>query len=437
MCFAQPGEARPSFEIVFGAGFGQMRAAVSDIPPAIYSRRDLNLFVASRFIATCAMQVQSVAIGWQIYDMARTPLALGLVGICQFLPMFLLTLPAGDITDRTNQRRVYALAAALQGLCSALFLGLTMFMPHTIWPFYLVLVLFGAARGFAGPSGGSLLPFLVEREYLPRAISFNSSAFTAAVIAGPALGGFLYALGPLAVYAICILGFLVAALIVMRLGGRRFVPEATEAGQFARVAQGVRFVRDRPVILGALSLDLFAVLLGGATALLPVYARDILHVGPIGLGFLRSAPAAGAFAVAFSLTRRPIQGRVGAKMFVAVAIFGLATVLFGLSTWFPLSLVALFVLGASDMVSVNIRASLVQLATPDAMRGRVSAVNMLFIGASNELGEFESGVTAALFGTVPAVALGGIGTLLVVAAWMKFFPPLRAVNRFSDVAVSI
>jgi hypothetical protein len=203
-----------------------------------------------------------------------------------------------------------------------------------------------------------------------------------------------------------------------------------------RVAEGVRFVRARPVVLGAISLDLFAVLLGGATALLPVYARDILHVGPIGLGFLRSAPAAGAFLVAIYLAHRQIGDHVGAKMFAAVAVFGIATIIFGLSTSFPLSLVALFVLGASDMVSVNIRTSLIQLATPDAMRGRVSSVNMLFVGASNELGEFESGLTAALFGTVPAVALGGIGTLLVVGLWMRFFPPLRGVNKFSDVVVS-
>lgn len=384
------------------------------------------------------MQVQSVAIGWQIYDMARTPLALGLVGLCQFVPMFLLTLPAGELTDRFDQRRIYALAAGLEAFCSALFLVLTLWTPHRALFFYLVLILFGAARGFAGPSGQSLLPFLVEQERLPRAISINSSAFTAAVIAGPALGGFLYALGPAAVYSLCILGFSLAALIVSGLGGRRYVPEADSvlAGGFARVIEGVRYVCSREVMLGAISLDLFAVLLGGATALLPVYARDILHVGPIGLGFLRSAPAAGAFLVAFALTHHQIRAHVGAKMFAAVALFGLATIVFGLSTWFPLSLLALFVLGASDMVSVNIRSSLIQLATPDAMRGRVSAVNMLFIGASNELGEFESGMTAAWFGTVPAVVLGGLGTLLVVIGWMKLFPPLRRVNSFSDVAVS-
>ena len=402
----------------------------------IYRRRDLSLFVASRFLSTCAMQVQSVAIGWQIYDMVRTPLALGLVGLCQFVPMFLLTLPAGEITDRFNQRLVYAVACAMQALCSALFLGLTLFAPHSAFLFYLVLVLFGAARGFAGPSGQSLLPFLVEQDRLPRAISINSSVFTAAVIAGPALGGFLYALGPVPVYALCILGFALAALIVSQLGGRRNRPDACPASRLERVAEGVGFVRSRPVVLGAISLDLFAVLLGGATALLPVYARDILHVGPIGLGFLRSAPAVGAFTVAFALTHRQIGANVGAKMFAAVSLFGLSTIVFGLSTWFPLSLLALFALGASDMVSINIRSSLIQLATPDAMRGRVSAVSILFIGASNELGEFESGITAAWLGTVPAVVLGGLGTLLVVAGWMKLFPPLRHVNRFSDVAVS-
>jgi hypothetical protein len=254
------------------------------------------------------------------------------------------------------------------------------------------------------------------------------------VISGPALGGFLYGLGPVWVYSLCNGGFVGAALIVARLGGRRFTPEATGASRYDRVAEGVRFVRNRPVVFGAISLDLFAVLLGGATALLPVFARDILHVGPQGLGILRSAPAVGSFTSAFLLTRRPIQRHVGVKMFAAVALFGLATVIFGLSTNFYLSLAALFVLGSSDMVSVFIRSSLIQLATPDVMRGRVSAVNMLFIGASNELGEFESGITAALFGTVPAVVLGGIGTLTVVALWMKLFPPLRTVDRMMDVA---
>jgi MFS family permease len=406
-------------------------------PPTVYRDRDLYFFVTSRFIATLAIQVQSVAIGWQIYDMTRTPLSLGLVGLCQFLPMFLLTLPAGDITDRFNQRRVYSLAACLQASCSILFLLLSIFRPHTVWMYYVVLVLFGSARGFTGPSGSSLLPFLVPPERFSKAIAFSSSFFTAATISGPALGGFLYALGPAHVYSICIAGFVGAALIVSQLGGRRFVPEQTGASRYDRVEEGVKFVRSRPVVLGAISLDLFAVLLGGATALLPIYARDILHVGPMGFGFLRSAPAAGAFVMAFFLTHWPIKGRVGGKMFAAVAVFGIATIVFGLSTFYPLSLMALFVLGASDMVSVNIRGSLIQLATPDYMRGRVSAVSMLFIGASNELGEFESGTTAALMGTVPAVVFGGIGTLVVVGFWMKLFPPLRQVNKFADVSVPV
>jgi MFS family permease len=409
---------------------------MSDIPPSIYRPHDLHFFVTSRFVATVAIQVQSVAIGWQIYGMTHSTLALGMVGLCQFLPMFLLTLPAGDITDRFNQRRVYSLAALLQACCSAMFLVLSLFFPHTAWPFYLVLMLFGAARGFTGPSGSSLLPFLVPQERLTKAMAFSSSVFTTAVISGPALGGFLYALGPAHVYSICIAGFVGAALIVTRLGGRRFIPETSQASRYDRVAEGVRFVRSRPVVLGAISLDLFAVLLGGATALLPVYARDILHVGPQGLGVLRSAPAVGSFTSALILTHRPIRRHVGIKMFAVVVGFGAATIAFGLSTNFFLSLFALSMLGVTDMVSVFVRSSLIQLATPDAMRGRVSAVNMLFIGASNELGEFESGVTAALFGTVPAVVLGGLGTLTVVAIWMKLFPPLRRVDRFADVSVA-
>jgi MFS family permease len=409
---------------------------MSDIPPALYRRRDLHFFVASRFIAAVAIQVQSVAIGWQLYDMVHAPLALGLVGLCQFLPMVLLTLPAGEIADRFDQRRVYSGAAVLQACCSALFLALSLLLPHTPWPFYAVLVLFGAARGFSGPSGQALLPFLVPQERLTKSMAYSSSVFTAAVIAGPALGGFLYALGhPAAVYSVCIAGFLIAAVVVTRLGGRRFKPNPSLASRLERVAEGVRFVRSRPVILGAISLDLFAVLLGGATALLPIYARDILHVGPQGLGLLRSAPAVGSFTSAFILTHRPIKRHVGAKMFAVVAGFGAATILFGLSTDFLLSLFALSLLGVTDMVSVFVRSSLIQLATPDSMRGRVSAVNMLFIGASNELGEFESGVTAALLGTVRAVVLGGVGTLGVAALWMKLFPPLRKVDRFADVAV--
>jgi len=402
--------------------------------PAIYRDRDFSFFISSRFLSTVAMQVQSVAIGWQIYDIERTPLSLGLVGLCEFVPMFLLTLPAGEITDRFDQRRILALSQALLGICSGLFLLFSLLYPRDALPFYGVLVLFGAARGFAGPSGQSMLAFLVPPERLAKSIALSSSAFTVAVIAGPALGGFLYAFGPIATYSISLAGFLSAAVLTTTFGGRRFDRSSVSGGsRLARVIEGIRFVRDRPIVLGAISLDLFAVLLGGAVALLPIFARDILHVGPTGLGLLRSAPAVGAALTAFTLSRHPITRRSGVRMFAAVAIFGLATVVFGISHNIYLSLAALFVTGASDMVSVNIRQSLINFATPDPMRGRVGAVSMLFIGASNELGEFESGITASWFGTVPAVIVGGLGTLGVVAAWMWLFPPLRTVDRLTDV----
>jgi MFS family permease len=399
----------------------------------VYRRRDLDYFISARFLATVAMQVQSVAIGWQIYAIERTPLSLGLVGLCQFVPMFALTLPAGDISDRFDQRRIYALAALVQGFCSGLFLLLSLFRPHDVVPFYGVLILFGAARGFSAPAGQALLPFLVSREDLSRSIALVSSVFSTAVIAGPALGGFLYALGHVAVYTTCVVGFFAAAFAASRLGGRHTTPIVTDASRYERVAEGVRFVRSRPIVLGAISLDLFAVLLGGATALLPIFARDILHVGPMGLGILRSAPAAGAFLMAVTLSRRPLARRAGLAMFSAVALFGLATILFGLSRNIYLSLGALFVMGASDMISVFVRGALIQFATPDTVRGRVSAVSMLFVGASNELGEFESGVTAALLGTIPAVIVGGLGTLGVVGLWMWLFPKLRDVDRLQEV----
>jgi len=408
---------------------------MTDNPAPAYRERDFFVYLVCRFLATSAMQVLSVAVGWQIYAIARDPLALGLVGLSQFVPMFLLTLPAGDVSDRVDQRLVYAVALGVAALCGALLLVLSLGRPAVTWPFYAILALFGAARGFTGPAGSSLLAFLVPMERLPKAIGWNSTAFQTAVIAGPALGGLLYVLGPVPAYAVCAACFLGAALGVTTLGGRRRMVEiAGETTALGRVGEGIRFVRRRPVVLGALSLDLFAVLLGGAVALLPAFARDILHVGPEGLGLLRSAPAVGAALMAIAFGRRPLERHAGRLMFGAVALFGIATIVFGLSTSFYLSLAALFVLGAADMVSVFIRSSLIQIATPDAMRGRVSAVNMLFIGASNELGEFESGLTASWWGTVPAVIVGGLGTLLVVAIWMWGFPPLRKVDRLTEVA---
>jgi MFS family permease len=416
-----------------------------------YRPRDIPAFIGSGFLSTVAMQVQSVAIGWQIYDIERTPLALGLVGLFQFVPMFLLTLPAGELADRVDQRRLLAAAEIMQAVCSGLFLLCTLVSPHRALPFYIVLALFGAARGFSEPAGQSLLAFLVPPEGLAKAIAHNSSLLTVAVIAGPAVGGFLFAAGPLVTYGLCLAAFVLAAAFAASLGGRKVDHSQTKfADRWARVVEGVRFVRARPVVLGAISLDLFAVLLGGAVALLPVFARDVLNTGPLGLGLLRSAPAVGAALMAFTLGRFPIErrptsrlrrfagfpslhfGRSGARLFVAVAIFGLATVVFGLSQNFYLSLGALLVTGAADMISVFIRSSLINFATPDPMRGRVGAVNMLFIGASGELGEFESGMTAAWFGTIPAVVIGGLGTLAVVGIWMWLFPPLRKVDRLAD-----
>jgi len=399
-----------------------------------YRERDFPTYLVARFLAGVSMLMQSVAVGWHVYDIARNPLALGLVGFAQFVPMFLLILPGGEASDRFDQRRVLALALVLEACCSGLLLIITFAHSHAVWPFYAVMALFGCARGFSGPAGQSLLPFLVPPARLSRSIAWGSSVSQVAVIVGPAIGGFLYALGPAPAYAVCGACFLLAALGFSLLGGRRRAAEdAPLAGRIERVREGIRFVRSRAVIFGAISLDLFAVLLGGATALLPVYARDILRVGPQGLGLLRCGPALGAVAVALLLTRWPVHRRTGFKMFLAVAVFGVATIVFGLARNFYLSFGALALLGASDQISVYIRTTLVQLATPDVMRGRVSAVNVLFIGASNELGEFESGATAALFGTVPAVVLGGIGTLLVVAIWMWLFPALRRVDRLTDV----
>lgn len=396
-----------------------------------YRARDLPVYLAARFLGEAAALALSVAVGWTVYEVSHAPLALGIAGLAQFLPMFLLTLPAGELCDRISSRKVLIAGLALQGLCAIAFLLWAMTPSPSLWAFFAILLVLGAARAFADPAGQALLPLLVPDERLPRAIAWASSAWQVAVIAGPALGGLAYAGGPAVAYGICGTGFLAAMLSVTQLGGRPAAPAegADLKKRMGRVVEGIVFIWSRPVVLGAISLDLFAVLLGGATALLPVYARDILHVGPVGLGLMRSAPAVGACLVALLQVRRPPERRVGATLFAAVAVFGIATLVFAFSHSPALSLSALLVLGASDMVSVNIRTSLVQLATPDAMRGRVSAVNLLFIGASSELGAFESGVVTALIGTVPAVAFGGLGTLVVAAVWMRLFPALRSADR--------
>ncbi|MDE2262027.1 MAG: MFS transporter [Gammaproteobacteria bacterium] len=401
---------------------------------SVYRDSDLPLYLCIRVLARIAVLVQSVCVGWQVYDLTRSPLALGIVGLIEFVPMFLLALPAGELADRFDPRRIITLASLLEAASSALLLAFVLTHQTSVWPLYAVILLYGTARGFSGPASRSLLPFLVPPQKLPRSLAWGSSVTQLAIIAGPALGGFAYALGPAIAYGGALLASLVSAGGMPFLKGRRLEPDgAARASRLERVREGIEFVRSRPVVFGAISLDLFAVLLGGAASLLPVYARDILHAGPTGLGLLRSAPAAGAAVTALYIARRPVERGVGRAMFASVVVFGIGTIVFGVSRSFGLSLAALAVTGAADQISVYIRSALVQFATPDAMRGRVSAVNTLFISASNELGGFESGVTAALIGTVPAVVLGGVGTLVVVAVWMRIFPPLRTVDRMRDV----
>ena len=400
----------------------------------VYRARDFHVYLAVRLLANAGMLVQSVAVGWQVYEIERTPLVLGIVGLAEFVPMFLLTLPAGELADRFDPRRVLQASLLLDALCSGLLLIAALADARRIWAFYAVMVLFGCARGLSGPAVRTVLPLLLPPAQLPQALSWSSSVGQVAVIGAPALGGFLYALGAPVAYGLCLLAFALSALGTATLRGRAPVhDQELLAGRIERVREGIGFVRSRPVILGAISLDLFAVLLGGATALLPVYARDILRVGPGGLGVLRSAPAVGAAIMAISLARRPLSRDVGRTLFIGVGTFGVATIIFGLSRSFALSLLVLALAGAADQVSVYIRSALVQLATPDQMRGRVSAVSALFINASNELGAFESGVTAALIGTVPSVVLGGVGTLAIVVIWMRRFPALAHVNRLTDV----
>ena len=377
------------------------------------------------------MQVQSAAVAWQLYELTGSYLMLGFVGLAQFVPMFAFTLYAGDVADRYERRRILAASYIVEGVCAAIFLALTISGTKEVWPFFATLFLFGTARAFSAPASQSFLPQIVPLEDLPRAISVSSTVFQVAVISGPALGGAALLAGPAAAYGICLTLFVVtaAAAYLVEITRRELPP--TTGTLFERVVEGIAYVRRE--ILGAITLDLFAVLFGGAAALIPVFAKDILHVGPLGFGFLKAAPAIGAAVMSVWLTAYPLARNAGLKMFYCVAIFGLGTLIFGLSENFYLSFAALVTIGAADMVSVNVRHALTQLATPDHMRGRVSAVNMLFIGASNELGEFESGVTAAWWGAVPAVVVGGLGTLAVVGAGAYVFPELRKIDRLSDL----
>jgi len=388
-------------------------------------------FLFARVSTSLAFQIQGVAVGWQIYALTGSAFYLGLVGLAQFLPMFLLTLVAGHIADRYDRRMIARSCQIVEGLAAGA-LALCTFAGWQSKESILALIfVVGAARAFEIPTMQALVPGLVPDFLLTRAFAWSSSAFQTANIAGPALGGILYGAGPTAAYGTACALFFVASSFIGLIRIER-APSNPEQAVVRSLFAGIAFIRSRPAILGAISLDLFAVLLGGATALLPIYARDILVTGPWGLGLLRSAPAVGALAMSVFLTRHPPERRAGLTMFGAVATFGIATIVFAVSTSFLLSLGVLVVLGAADVISVVIRHSLVQIGTPDEMRGRVSAVNSIFIGTSNQLGEFESGVTAALFGVVPAVVIGGAGTIVVVMLWMVLFPQLLRVDSLKS-----
>ncbi|MBK8337775.1 MAG: MFS transporter [Sterolibacteriaceae bacterium] len=375
-----------------------------------------------------AYQMQVVATGWLVYELTGSALDLGLVGLVQFLPRVALTLWAGALADRHDRRRIAMLCMLAQlAACAALAAGAAAHALSRVTILALVGGI-GAARAFEMPAMQSLLPRLVGTRQLPRALAMSSAAMQTAIVGGPALGGLIFLAGAPVVYAVAGAAFLAAALLMFTLPAPTDA-SATVAHADQSLFAGLRYVRQQPVILGAISLDLFAVLLCGATALLPIFARDILNVGPGGLGLLQAAPAAGALAMSLYLAQRPLSDRVGRTLFASVAVFGIGTIVFALSTSFLLSLGALALLGAADSISVVIRQSLVQLETPDAMRGRVSAVNSVFIGASNQLGEFESGVAAALLGTVPSVVAGGLGTLLIAALWIRLFPALWRRDR--------
>lgn len=409
------------------AGEDPPRTQSSSLPESPFRLPGFRRYWGMQLCAIFASQMQGVAIGWQVYDMTQRPLALGFVGLAQFAPVVLLALVAGQVADRYDRRRVLVCCIFLQIFCALALFTLTILgNANPVWIFG-VLVLAGVARAFEFPATSAILPNLLPTQQFASAAALTSSARQAASIIGPAMGGLLYALGPSCVYGVCIL-LQLAAVSQASLIRLKRVMTVSKAVSWLSVVAGVKFIRSQPIVLGAISLDLFAVLLGGATALLPIYARDIIQVGPWGLGLLRGAPAVGALGMAAFLSFRPIRSRLGHVLFLVVGIFGVATIGFALSHNLWLSMTMLVVLGASDMVSVVIRRIVVQVSTPDEMRGRVSAVESVFIGASNELGEFESGVTAAWFGVIPAAVLGGVGTLAVVVLWSWLFPQLRRMD---------
>jgi MFS family permease len=404
---------------------------------AAFQFSGFRLYEIARFCIVFCTEMQSVAVAWQVYDITKRPLDLGLTGLVQFLPGMLLFLLAGHAADRFDRRKLLTWCYAGYGLSSALLLAVTLrfqllHRAETVLPIFAILFLVGVVRSFSMPASRALLPQLVPEEHFQSAVAWNSGIFQCATILGPALGGLVYALahGPALVYAVALCAGIVAVLTTLKIRRER-KPRPREPFTVQTVLAGFRYLWTHKLVLGSISLDLFAVLLGGAVALLPVYAKEILRTGPWGLGLLRSAPGIGAALMALLIAYQPIRRRAGATMLWCVAGFGVFTIVFGLSRSLVLSLISLVFVGAADMVSVVVRGVLIQLDTPDEMRGRVNAVDMIFIGASNELGEFESGLAAQWLGAVPAVVLGGVGTIVVVLLWAWWFPELRKADRLA------
>ncbi len=403
-------------------------ASPTDDRYAAFRHSAFARYWAARFLTTFATQIVSVAVGWQVYDLTRNPFDLGLVGIIQFAPSLALVLVTGTVADKFGRRLIMALAAFLEAACAVTLLYLSFRGLTGVTPVFVVLFLFGIARAFFGPASASLVANLVPPEHFANAVAWNSSAWQTATIVGPVAGGLLYGLSAEAAYGTATAFMIAAGLLVLSIPqpDQRSASQQTTLGE---IFAGFRYIWGQKVVLGAISLDLFAVLLSGAVALLPVYARDVLELGPWGLGLLRAAPGMGAIVVAIWLTSHPIRDHAGIVMLAFVALFGAFTIVFGVSTIPWLSIVALAMIGATDMISVYVRETLIQLWTPDHVRGRVNAVNMVFVGASNELGEFRAGTMAAAIGTVPAVVFGGVGAIAVAGMWAWLFPALRKIRR--------
>jgi MFS family permease len=397
-----------------------------------FRHRDFAFFWVALVTSSFAIQMATVAIGWQVYSVRENPLDLGLVGLAEFLPLPLLALPAGHLADRVPRRLIYAFMITIDIAVAVGLLGVTLAGADEVWPFFALAFVMGVGSAFGAPAGRALTPSLVPQEILVSALAQRSVAFQLSLVAGPAAGGLLFALQPELVYGVGVCLSLVGLVCVLAVRSGR-EPATAGAGGLHEVLAGVRLIRRTKVLLGAISLDLFAVLLGGAVALLPIFAKDILEVGPTGLGFLRTAPAIGSFAAALAIARYPIRRRAGPTLFVVVACFGACMVVFGLSREMWLSMLALAFGGAFDLVSVVLRSTILPLVTPDELRGRVNAVEMVFISASNELGAFESGVAAALVGAVPAVVIGGVATLAIAAVWWRLFPALARVDRLDEL----